>query len=166
MEKQFKLDNKGASEWLAYIYEGGQAPIDAECEEIKQDFVKWLSYRFQLREDQLPFLLGLGELVHESYSAAVRNALQLHGEISLEKEELTETRERVENPKVVFKEEQNGTRPKSTTATRAKEPELAELPAAEAKKLFYAKFKHVATRIPSKDIASYLSIMPSYFSKL
>lgn len=44
--------------------------------------------------------------------------------------------------------------------------ELLLLPAREAKQLFYERHKHIALRLQSKSIASYLNMDPSYFSKL
>lgn len=44
--------------------------------------------------------------------------------------------------------------------------ELLLLPAREAKQLFYKRYKHIAPRLQSKIIASYLHMDPSYFSKL
>ncbi|WP_164111976.1 MULTISPECIES: hypothetical protein [Sphingobacterium] len=43
---------------------------------------------------------------------------------------------------------------------------LLLLPAREAKKIFYKRYKHIALRLQSKSIASYLNMDPSYFSKL
>lgn len=44
--------------------------------------------------------------------------------------------------------------------------ELLLMPAREAKQLFYKRYKHIAPRLQSKIIASYLHIEASYFSKL
>lgn len=44
--------------------------------------------------------------------------------------------------------------------------ELLLLPAREAKEMFYKRYKHIALRLQSKSIASYLHMDPSYFSKL
>lgn len=49
---------------------------------------------------------------------------------------------------------------------RMQRAELLQLPAPQRKEAFYRRFRHLASRVPSKWISSYLCISPSYFSRL
>lgn len=108
MNEQFTLSHDGVSEWLTFIYAGGAVRVDQECASISADFVGWLSQRFALTADQISFVVFLGPLVQDSYSASIRNVLQQGGSISLEKPATRlATDPPAQNPKVIYKDQQD-----------------------------------------------------------
>lgn len=131
MNKQFQLSSIGVQQWLAYVYEGDEQRIVEECTYIAQDFVGWISYRFSLSPDQIDFLIALGTLVHESYSADIQNTLHLRGPISLDKEEFPNRsgeiqHAKAQNPKVVWKEKQNAAKEKPASNAAQDNAALAQ----------------------------------------
>lgn len=109
MNEQFTFSNIGVADWLSFVYAGGSNRVNSECAAMDSDFVGWLSYRFNLAPGQISYLISLGQLVHESYSASIQNVLLLGGSITLDKpvSRTASDDPLPQNPKVVFKEQQD-----------------------------------------------------------
>jgi hypothetical protein len=138
MNKQFSFTTAGVDEWRTEIYNAGQAGIDQECNLIQNDFVGWLVYRFQLTAAQTAFLISLGTLTHQSYSATIQNALQHRGPITLEKEELAAKADDIRNPKVILSEQRAQANANASTDAATVQ---AEIEIALIFKIFYLQTK-------------------------
>lgn len=116
MDNKFSFDSAGVRDWQQAVYALGQTGINAECALITTDFKVWMVTRFYLSEDQVNFIEELGPYTQLSYAASIQDALQLQGEITLEKSDPPANFAKVKNPKIVYKEQQNEVKQQSPSS--------------------------------------------------